>query len=225
MKTDKIPVRLAVDRWDATISPYVIRIDPDHAQQVEWMCKDGELRIEFPEGRCPFEGRGSYASKKPGAPILSGPLRDGLVKGERFPYDITLRTIKRGIELRLPSGVVLVAPGFSSKAIPVNILLNEDGTLRVDQEEVTASRPKDDRIEWHCEFAKEFRILFKNGSPFVDDTFTGAQVRPSRSSAWVSTPVIGRYAYCVEVELADGTKLTLDPGVVVEDGGGDDGAL
>lgn len=224
---DKIPVRLAVDRWNVTVSPYVIRIDPARPQQIEWVCKDHPLEVRFPEGKCPFEGGGSYVSKRPGEAILSGPIRAGLKPKDRFPYEFHIIR-KNGHHVKLP-GEILVAADFSSKGVLVLIKRDGSGTLSVDPDPVTVHRQKDERIEWQCEFDHHrFEINFDkgDGTPFEQGTFGAEKGSNGMSGPWKAKSEVlkSHYDYSVRVWLSetDANPLVLDPGVDVDDGGGTD---
>jgi hypothetical protein len=220
MNAARIPVRIKLDRWDCSISPFVIRIDPARGQEVEWICDDGEVEVTFPDGDFPFEGERRTFSGGRGGGLRSTKVRPGLAERSRFPYVAVVRS-NIGVVARL-EGILFVAPGTSSTPVEVKILRNDDGTLRAEPDEVTLFRKKDDRALWTCDFGAVDIVFDKDGSPFEETTFSGEQSQGARSGRWKSGMLLAlKYHYSIRVQLPDGTELELDPGVVVDDGGGD----
>lgn len=225
MTPTTIPVRLMLDRWQSAIEPYAIRIDSASGHQVEWLSRDGSIEIAFAGGVSPFEGGGSFSAAAPEIPVFSGAVRLGLEKDRQFPYEATIRSPKGAIA-RL-NGVVLIAPDVKSVAIAVEISQDGAGNLVVTPDPVTANRPSDERIEWHCAIGR-FEVNFDkgNGTPFEESIFAAEKDGKRRSARW-RTGDLGRasFKYSVRVWVPGEPRKDLDPGVVVDDNGGDDGLL
>ena len=233
MATAALPVRVSLVGDEIRLSPTQLRIHPAENRQIEWITDEGTLEIHFSrDQQTPFE-RADFGTPEGGGNIRPGELRPGLVAGSTFPYELIL---KRGAEILKARGIIEIASRpmgpnergdgdgddvAAGAAKPVTIRL-AGGSVVVAPDPVKVNAKKREQVEWTCEDGS-FEIDFnKDGTPFDQSMYGGSQSQGKKSGPCRSNAEEKTYHYTVTVQPASGgAPIVLDPGVTVEDDGGD----
>jgi len=233
MATAALPVRVSLVGDEIRLSPTQLRIYPAENRQIEWITDEGTLEIHFSrDQQTPFE-RADFGTPEGGGKIRPGELRPGLEAGSTFPYELIL---KRGAEILKARGIIEIASRptgpdergdtddvAAGPAKPVTIRLDGAGSVVVAPDPVKVNRKKREQVEWTCEDGS-FEIEFnKDGTPFDQSMYGGSQSQGKKSGPCRSNAQKDKtYHYTVTVQPATGgPPIVLDPGVTVEDDGGD----